>query len=237
METLLTVTLTPEAQELIAFSKTFLATAEAIIISTPQEAQLAVDQTRAVKECAKALDECRKEMTRPLDEQKTALIDTFRPAVDTLAKAEQLLKGAIGAWNAEQARIAAEQEKERQRLAKIERDRQEAEQASAAELLRQAEQASAAGDFAAAEALEERAAAAQEVAAPIALPATFAPAKTRGAASRTIWKCKVINPTLVPRDYCMPNQTLLDALAASTKGAGPAPAGCEWTSTTSTSIR
>ena len=238
MDTLLTVTLTPEAQELIQFAHTFLATATAITITSPEQAQAAVDQTRAVKDCAKAIDEARKALTVPLDEQKKAIMDTFRPAVDTLAQAETLLKGSIGAWNAEVARRAAEAEKERRRLEQIERERQQAEQASAAELLRQAEQASAAGDFAAAEALEERAAAVQEVAAPVALPVTYsAPAKVRGASGRTIWKCLVVDPSKLDRAYLMPNQTVLDALAASAKGVGAAPAGCEWTSSNSVSIR
>lgn len=235
METTALITLSHEAQELIAFAKTFLTTATAITITTPDQAQAAVEQTRKVKECAASLDETRKGYTKPLDEQKSAYMEMFRPAADTLARAEQLLKGAIGAWNTEQARLAAA---EQRRLEQSERERQQAEQASAAELLRQAEQASAAGDFAAAEALEERAAAVQEVADPVVLPVTYAaPAKVRGASGRTIWKCLVVDPSKLDRAYLMPNQVVLDALAASAKGAGPAPAGCEWTSSGSVSIR
>jgi len=35
----------------------------------------------------------------------------------------------------------------------------------------------------------------------------------------------------------MPNHVMLDALASTAKGVGPAPAGCEWTSSDSVSIR
>lgn len=235
METTALITLSHEAQELIAFAKTFLTTATAITITTPDQAQAAVEQTRKVKECAASLDETRKGYTKPLDEQKSAYMEMFRPAADTLARAEQLLKGAIGAWNTEQARLAAA---EQRRLEQSERERQQAEQASAAELLRQAEQASAAGDFAAAEALEERAAAVQEVADPVVLPVTYAaPAKVRGASGRTIWKCLVVDPSKLDRAYLMPNQAVLDALAATAKGVGAAPAGCEWVSSGSVSLR
>ena len=106
MDALVAVSLTPEAQELIQFAGSFLATAQAIQITSADEAQAAVDQTRAIKECAKAIEETRKGYTAPLDEQKKAYMDTFRPAADVLAKAELLLKGAIGAWNTEQARLA-----------------------------------------------------------------------------------------------------------------------------------
>lgn len=238
METTALIQITPEAQELIQFAHTFLATATAITITTADEAQLVVEQIKAIKECAKEIDVTRKGYTNPLNEQVTAYIDLFRPAVDVLTRSELLGKNALSAWDAKQRQLAAEQEKERQRLAKIELERQQAEQASAAELLRQAEQASAAGDFAAAEALEERAAAVQEVAAPVALPVTYtAPAKVRGASGRTIWKCLVVDPSKLDRAYLMPNQVVLDALAASAKGIGAAPAGCEWQSTNSVSIR
>jgi len=237
-ETLVTVTITPEAQELISFAKTFLATATAVRITTPEEAQAAVDQTRAIKECGKAVDETRKAMTIPLDEQKKAIMDVFRPAVDVLAQAEQLLKGAIGTWQAEQARLAAEAKKERCRQEQLERERQAKEQAEAARLVQEADAARAAGDFSKAEALEDQAVAAQEVAAPFVCPvAVLAPTKPKGSSVRTTWKCKVVDPSKLERAYLMPNQVMLDALASTAKGVGPAPAGCEWTSSDSVSIR
>ena len=109
------VSITPEAQELIAFAHTFLGTAQAIRITTPDEAQQAVDQTRAIKECAKAIEETRKGYTAPLDEQKKFFMDTFRPATDVLAKAEQLLKGEITRFQQEEQRKAAALEAERRK--------------------------------------------------------------------------------------------------------------------------
>lgn len=231
------VQITPEAQELIAFAGTFLATATAVRITSPAEAQAAVDQTRAIKECAKALDETRKGYTTPLDDQKEAFMDAFRPARDTLTKAEQLLKGAIATWQAEQAKIQAAADAERRRLEALERERQAQEQAAAAQLVLEADAARAAGNYAAAEELEDQAAATQENAAPLPCPVMVAVEKPKGASGRTIWKCRVVDAALVPRDWCCPDQAALDALAAAKKGSGAPPAGCEWTSTTSVSIR
>lgn len=231
------VTIPQDGLELIRFAHTFLSMAEAIAITTPEEAQAAVDQAKRVKAFGKELLEYRMERTKPLDEEKAAWIEAFRPATEVVARAEQLLKGAYSVWDAEQKRLAAEEDKRRREQEAAERKRQEEEQAAAAQLLQQADEAASRGDLAQAQALEEQAAAAQQVAAPVVLPVSYAAPKARGASSRTIWKCKVINPALVPAPYLMPNQALLDALAATAKGAGDPPAGCEWVSSSSVSLR
>ena len=231
------VTIPEEGLRLIEFASSFLGTASAVRITNRDEAQDAVNQTKEIKLCAGQLDEYRKSLTKPLDEQKKAIMDAFRPAVEVLEKAEQLLKGVIGTWDAEQRRLAAEEEKKRRVAEAEERARQEKEQADAAALLEQADAAAARGDLAAAEALEAQAAQVQEVAAPLPVAVTYAPARPRGASTRTIWKCKVVDPSKLDRAYLLPNQAVLDALAATAKGVGAAPAGCEWTSTDSVSIR
>ena len=164
-------------------------------------------------------------------------MDTFRPATEFLAKCELVLKGSITTFNQEQARIAAAAAAEARRLEKVEQDRQAQEQAAAEALLAQAEAAALAGDSAAAEALEEQALALQESAVPIATYMPPVVTKTKGASSRTIWKCKVVDPSKLDRAYLMPNQVVLDALAATAKGIGAAPSGCEWTSSDLLSIR
>jgi len=230
------ITITPESQELIAFAHTFLATAEAIRITTPEEAQAAVDQTRQIKECAKTVEEVRKSFTTPLDEQKKAYMDLFRPASDVLVKAETLLKGAITTFNQEQQRIAAEAEKQRRQQEQAERDRQAEEQRQAAALLEQSEQAAASGDYATAEALEQQAAAVQEVAAPIAVPVTLAPEKPKGAAFKKVWKCRVVDAALVPDQFKTINEKALDAYAKSMKQDAKVP-GCEFYAEDQVAIR
>jgi len=230
------LTITPEAQELITFASTFMATVEAIQIVTEDDAQGAVDQTRRIKECAKALDETRKGYTVPLDEAKKAYMDLFRPAVDSLEKAEKVLKAEIGRYTAEQARVAAEAEKARRAQEAEDRKRQEAEQAAAAQLLQQADDAAAAGDYATAEALEEQAAAAQLQAAPALIPATLAPEKPKGASVRQVWKARVIDPAKIPAMFLQPNLVALDSYAKATKGAQPVP-GVEFYAEGSVTIR
>ena len=211
------ISITPEAQELIAFAHTFLTTATAIRITTPEESQAAVDQTRQIKECAKTVEEVRKSFTAPLDDQKKSYMDLFRPASDVLVKAEQLLKSAITTFNQEQQRIAAKAEEERRRQEQVERGRQVEEQKQAAALLEKSEQAAAAGNYEEAEALEQQAAAVQEVAAPIACPAIIAPEKPKGAAFKKVWKARVVDASLVPEQFKIVNEKALDAYAKSMK--------------------
>ena len=238
-ETTALVTVSEEGRELVAFALTFLATAEAVKITAPEEAQAVVDQAKRAKECFKAVEEYRKTLTGPLDEQRKAIMDYFRPACDGLTRAEQLLKGAYSVWDAEQRRLAAVEAEKARKAQEEERKRQEKEQADAAALLDQADAAAARGDLAAAEALENQAAQVQELAAPIpaAMPVNYMAPRAKGASSRTIWKCKVVDPSKLDRAYLMPNQAVLDALAATAKGVGAAPAGCEWVSSGSVSLR
>ena len=230
-------TIPEEGAQLITRATSFPVDVQGVRINTPEEAQAAVDQTREIKVLAGQIEEYRKSLTKPLDDEKKAIMDTFRPATEFLAKCEVVLKGSITTFNQEQARIAVAAEKERQRLQQIELERQAKEQTDAEALLVKAEEAALAGDSAAAEALEAQAVAVQAQAAPIAVYVPPVATKPRGASSRTIWKCKVVDPSKLDRAYLMPNQVVLDALAATAKGVGDPPAGCEWTSSDSLSIR
>lgn len=98
-------------------------------------------------------------------------------------------------WQAEQKRIAAEQE----------RKRKEAE-----EMARIAAEAEAAGD-------EETAAEAVAIAAVTEATVTEAP-KAAGVSMREVWRAKVVDLNKVPREYLIVNQSALDALAKATKG-------------------
>ena len=230
-------TIPEEGALLIRQAMEFPVDVKGVRISTPEESHGAVDQCRQIKALAKQIEDYRTSITDPKRAVIAAIMDTYRPAMEFLAKCEVALKGSITTFNQEQARIAAAAEKERQRLQQIELDRQAKEQADAEALLAQAEEAAASGDTATAEVLEEQAMALQESAAPISVPVTFVAAKPKGASSRTIWKCRVVDPSKLDRAYLMPNQVVLDALAATAKGVGDAPAGCEWTSSDSLSIR
>lgn len=233
---LATLNLTHEDLELIAFAKTFLATAEAITITSSEEAQAVVDQLRAIKECSKTVEEVRKGYTDPLRERAAAYMDAFRPAADVLAKAEVLGKGALTVWDKEQRRLAAIETKRIQAEQEAERQRLADEQRKAETLLAQADAAAASGDVAAAEALEERAVAVQSQAVYVSTPVSVAPEKPKGASVRTKWKCRVVNPAIVPDQFKTVNEKALDAYAAAMEEAAVVP-GCEFFCEESVAIR
>ena len=107
------------------------------------------------------------------------------------------LKGATVRWYAaEQERIRAEEE----------RKRKEAE-----ELAKLAQEAEATGDEAtAAEAVVE--------AAMVEAKVTVMP-KVAGTSMREVYKATVVDVDALPREYMMPNQSLIDRVVQSTKGA------------------
>lgn len=98
-------------------------------------------------------------------------------------------------WQAEQARIAAEEERKR-----IEAEKQ----------MQIAAEAEANGDT-------ETAEIATVLAAMESASVTVAP-KATGIAMREVWRAKVVDLNKVPREYLIVNQSALDALAKATKG-------------------
>lgn len=151
---------------------------------------------------------------------------------------------------AEQRRLQAEaderarKERERQEAAaRLARQKEEAARAAEAEALRQAalienakerermqkeaERRRAEAEAAAAKAAAKEEAA-SEVVAPVVQVASVTP-KVQGQAVRRVWRAKVVNVALVPREYLLPNQQALDAFARATKGAVKLP-GVEFVS-------
>jgi hypothetical protein len=230
------ITIPEESLVLIEQALAFPTRIEAVKIITPEDAQGAVDQTRDIKALAKKLEEHRKSQTDPKRKEIEEIMDRYRPATDALDKAEKALKGAISAWDAEQRRIAAIEAENKRKADQVERDRLAAEQKKSDDLLAQADAAAASGDVAAAEALENQAAQVQTSTSYIATPATIAPEKPKGAAVKQIWKCRVTDPNLVPKEYWVINEKALDAFAKAMKENAKLP-GCEFYPEASVSIR
>lgn len=230
------ITITPEARELIAFAQTFLATVEAIRITSTEEAQSLVEQLRLIKETARAVDDTRKEYTKPLDERKQSYMDLFRPASDVLAKAEKIGKTALGEWDREQNRLAAIEIENQRKSQESEQLRLAEGQKKAEALLAEADEAAASGDTQTAEALESQAAAIQETAVPCPVVRISAPEKLQGSSVRKIWRARVVNAALVPDEYKIINQKALDAYASAMKSEAKIP-GVEFYPEGSVSIR
>ena len=230
------VTIPEEGAQLITRAMSFPLEVQGVRIASPEEAQAAVNQTREIKALASEIEEYRKSLTKPLDDEKKAIMDTFRPATDFLAKVEVALKGAITTFQQEQARIAAAVAAEARRQEEADRKRQAEEQAAAEALLVKAEEAAASGDTAAAEEFEAQAMATQAQAAPINTYVAAPAEKPRGAAIRKVWKARVVDAAIVPDQFKTINEKALDAYAKSMKQDAKVP-GVEFYSEDSLAIR
>lgn len=165
--------------------------AEALIIRSASDLQVAGTELRALSARRKDLDELRLSLTRPLDESKRRIIEMFRPPTERLAEAEGMLRRGVSDYQrAENARLEAErraaeaaQQAERDRL----RREQEAAEAEARKLARKKDDASrAAADAARQRAEESRQQLLEAEVAPTVL--TLAPApKAEGISTRKLW--------------------------------------------------
>ena len=113
--------------------------------------------------------------------------------VDTRINA---LKCATTRWyEAEQQRIAAEEEKARKEAEEMAKLAAEAEESGDSEMAQEA-----------------------IIAATLAQATVTVMPKSKGTAMRELWSAVVVDPSLVPREYLIVNQKALDALARATKG-------------------
>jgi hypothetical protein len=116
-------------------------------ITDPQGYAQAADELAKVKGVAKRIEEQRKELTKPLDEEKARVMNYVRPFTDALSRVEGAIKKGLGEYDAEQER--------KQRLAQAEaeeRARKEQER-----LEKRAETAESSGKTEKADALREQA--------------------------------------------------------------------------------
>lgn len=127
--------------------------------------QAVTAQLRESKQDAKALDELRKQITRPLDDLKTKTIAYYQPSVNNFLNSVTFYTGLLNKWDdeieakrkAEQARLDAIAAEERRKKEEAARKAEEAARAKADEMRKQAEIAAAEGDTKAAEKLQARA--------------------------------------------------------------------------------
>jgi len=158
--------------------------------------------------------------------------------VDT---AVRTAKGLMSAWDLEQERLRREEQARLEAIAraeeearrKAEAERIEAERKAEEERLMAAAQAAeAAGDKQTADALAEAAievteAAKEEVAAVVSEPVTVAPVvlpkatpKLQGGpVYRTVWKARIVNERLIPREYLTVDMVKINGVVRSLKGA------------------
>ncbi len=169
----------PDGETLALDARAALQIAEGTRIDSPDMLNVVADELKTLKARAKALEEQRVAITKPLDEAKKAVMNLFRPALEYLGQAEYVYKGAIADY---QRRIA--EERRREQAAAEERARKERERLEALA----AKQAAAGKEERAAETLARAEAAALAVA-----PPTMEAPKAAGISTRKKYSAEVVD--------------------------------------------
>jgi len=197
------------AQAAVSSTEVVLREAEGLAITTNDEFQQVGTRLREIVTRRRDIDDERKRLVRPIDEARARIQELFRPALDNLARAEQLLKGGISRWNTEQDRLRRIAEAEAEAAARKESDR----------LAALAERAAAAGKF-------EKAAALEGAADSVPIAEVAEPPKARGISTRESWKANVVDKGAlvqavadgkVPLDVLDVNMTVLNQMARALK--------------------
>jgi hypothetical protein len=166
----------PDQAEVTGRAEMKLREAENYSITTPVMAEAAAEDLRKIKALSKELEENRKAITKPLDDEKAGIMDFYRPAQTFLGDAEVLLKRKLMNYQADQERIRREAQAKAEAEARKERERLE----------KQAQKAEASGKAEQAEALRENATL-------VSTNVVQEAPKLTGIATRTIWRGRVID--------------------------------------------
>ena len=192
---------TSKVENAVIEATEILQDAQAVVVKTPEQLQIAGDWRNKIKARLKQLDTERKDITRPLDDVKAKIMDKYRPVVEKLEAAYKLFDRGIADYLNEQERIR--QEQQRKLEAEAEKKRLEAE-------TKAKEWADKGNDKKAEEWLDK----ADNVIAPVAPEVP----KAEGITTRKDWDFEIINPNEVPRDFCIPDEKAIRAFIKATKG-------------------
>jgi hypothetical protein len=209
--------------------------AKGIVVLDAASQKVAVSAEARNKKLFKDLEEARKRFVKPYNDHVSRINKIFKELTDPLASNEALIKQNRGNFEyqleLERRRKEAEaREAQRQLQAKLDAEariqREEAER-KAREAREKLEKEK---DEATRTALEKEiaeetlAAAAPTPQAPLVTEKQEVVRTAEGSSyTKFVWKCRVEEPTLVPREYCEPVQKLLDDAA---KGGIRQIAGC-----------
>lgn len=233
----------PNQTELVATAQRTLATAQSFRIESAVHYAQAAGELQTIKGRLKALEDQRKELTKPLDESKKKIMELFRGPSELLLGAESAYKISLIAYDyvqgrqrkAEEDRLREIVRKEQERIAAEARKAEAVAREKQAELERKAEAARKAGDEALAaklaaksEAIADKAA--DKVAA-LNMRAETMPTpivtrevkKVAGLSMRTVYRARVVNAAIVPREWLIVNEAALLKFAEATQGVAPVP--------------
>ncbi|MFW9821399.1 MAG: hypothetical protein ACFFE4_00595 [Candidatus Thorarchaeota archaeon] len=177
-------------------------------IKSYEEYEKAAEDIKFAKNQIKELICDRKKITQPIDESKKAAMELFKKPIDFYEASVAILGNKMKSFKTEQDRILKEkQEKERLKREAEERKIKEKLEAKAQKAIEK-------GQIEKAEILKEQK---EEVFVPeVILPSK--PAAPEGIHYRENWKHEIVDISLIPRGYLIPNEKMLAGIAKSTKG-------------------
>ena len=182
--------------------------ANALVVTSNEQETKAVDFLKIVKNMQNEVNDTFGpivEAAHAAHKEATAQRNKF---LNPLLEAEKRIKRLVGDFRLEMERKRQEQER------KIREEAEKKAEAERQKLARQAEKAAAKGN-------EEKAAELQAKSEAVQAPTVIVEKQTvkqEGMGVRTIWKARIVNANLIPAQWCIPNLTLLNSIAQSTKG-------------------
>jgi uncharacterized membrane protein YqiK len=215
--------LKPEQQAIVKQAEVISGKLSNFKIHNQAEYDVAGDYRRSIKTTYKQIEELRLSLTRPLDALKKRWQDFFAVPLDKLSNADHILEAGRLTYSREQEKIRFEAEEKLRKAAEAEeakkraikeaqeqewRKREEAARKEAERLAKAGKAEAAAKARAeadkAAKIAEERRQQAEEVQviAPV-LASTVN--KTDGIGARKNWKFEIIDKSLIPRKYLIPD--------------------------------
>ena len=195
------------AQEALAVADLY----SACVVVTAEDYVESGNRVVKLRGMQRALSEKRLSLTRPLDAAKNGIMDFFAKPAIALENAERREVEAMKDYNRRVAEV------QRQESLRLQHEAEDARIAEAQRLAAESAKALESGQAAEAQRLAQRVG--ETVAAPVApvYAPPIAPPKVSGMALRKLWRHRVVDAALLPREYMIPNDTMLAALAVSMK--------------------
>ena len=205
------IVIAKETREVVAQAEADIANASRFSITTPAEYEHAGEFLKVIKGRYNQLETMRKQMTSPLDESKRRIMGFFRQPLEQLSNAEKEIKGGIVAFD---HKLKEDQEKEAIRLQAIAEKEQRLLNSRAE---KQATKAETKGETEKAEDIR--------VSVPVVtIPtATFDRPRVAGVKTSVIWRHRVTDDRLLPREFLTVDERKLSQFARESKGSIPVP--------------
>lgn len=195
------VTITPEMERMAhSAADTFDATTD-IKISNQENYEIEAIRVKGVKARHKETKATRDDLLKPFKEGMAKLTAFFKTPLDRLKDAEDNIKSAMLVYSEKIEKEQAEEQKKLDDAAEKERLRLE----------KLAEKQESKGNVEKAEETREKA---------VSVPThTFTPRpKPKGVAKRDSWQFRIIDASKIPREYLVPDEKKLGAIARAGKG-------------------